>query len=207
MTNQNVPAGEQQNTEPSALNLPNILTTLRIVLVPFFVWFLILDAEQRGPWRWWALAVFAVAMYTDKLDGDIARARGLITNFGKVADPIADKLLTGAALIMLSITNDLWWWVTIVILVREWGITLMRFMMLNRAVMPANKGGKLKTVLQTVGIAILLLPISHDLSWLWWIGTIIMLIAMAITVVTGIDYVRQAIKISKDQTDDHRPAN
>lgn len=198
MTNHSERANGSAPSEPSAWNLPNILTSIRILLVPVFVWFLVLDAEERGAWRWWAFAVFAVAMYTDKLDGDIARARGLITNFGKIADPIADKLLTGAALIMLSITNDLWWWVTIVILVREWGITLMRFMMLNRAVMPANKGGKIKTVTQTLGLLILLMPITHSLPWLWWIGTIIMLVAMAITVVTGIDYVRQAIALRKD---------
>lgn len=197
MTNQRATVGQQPAEQPSSWNLPNILTSIRILLVPIFVWFLVLDAEERGAWRWWAFVVFAVAMYTDKLDGDIARARGLITNFGKIADPIADKLLTGAALIMLSITDDLWWWVTIVILVREWGITIMRFFMLNRAVMPANKGGKIKTVTQTAGLLILLMPITHSIPWLWWLGTIIMLIAMAITVVTGIDYVRQAIALSK----------
>ena len=110
-------------------NLPNILTMLRIVLVPFFVWFLIADApgldSQYGVWRWAAALTFAVAIYTDKLDGDIARSRGLITNFGKIADPIADKLLTGSALVMLSVLSELPWWITILILVREWGITAL----------------------------------------------------------------------------------
>ena len=121
-------------------NLPNILTMLRIVLVPFFVWFLILDAPglqaQNGVWRWAAAFVFAVAIYTDKLDGDIARSRGLVTDFGKIADPIADKLLIGSALVMLSLLQELPWWVTILILVREWGITALRFFVIRYGVMP-----------------------------------------------------------------------
>ena len=145
----------------SAWNLPNILTSVRILMVPFFAWALWVG----GPWggdslvaRWLALALFAAAMYTDKLDGDIARARGLITDFGKIADPIADKLLTGTALVLFSLLGELWWWVTIVILVREWGITLMRFVVIRYGVMPAGRGGKLKTVLQTVGIGLPLGP-------------------------------------------------
>ena len=119
------------SSSPGIWNLPNILTMLRIALVPFFVWFLLADApglrSESGLWRWAAVAAFAVAIYTDKLDGDIARSRGLITNFGKIADPIADKLLIGSALVMLSVLGELPWWVTIVILVREWGITALRF--------------------------------------------------------------------------------
>ncbi len=103
------------------LNIANVLTTVRIIMVPFFVWALLADNSTQGVWRWVAVAIFAVAMYTDKLDGDLARSRGLITNFGKIADPIADKLLTGSALVVFSIIGELSWWVTIVILVREWG--------------------------------------------------------------------------------------
>src|SRR5919107_143572 len=114
---------------------------LRIALVPFFVWFLIADApglnSQSGPWRWAAAAAFAVAIYTDKLDGDIARSRNLVTDFGKIADPIADKLLTGSALVMLSLLGELPWWATLVILVREWGITALRFFVIRYGVIPA----------------------------------------------------------------------
>lgn len=180
-------------------NLPNILTSVRILLVPLFVWFLWAGGsfgQDSLAMRWAAFAVFAVAMYTDKLDGDIARARGLITDFGKIADPIADKLLTGSALVVLSLLNELWWWVTIVILVREWGITLMRFVVLRYGVMPASRGGKLKTVLQTLALGLLLMPLGSVVGdwWLWacWIA---MGAALVVTVVTGLDYVRQAIAL------------
>lgn len=180
----------------SNLNLPNALTALRIVLVPFFVWFLWAGGTQGEDslgMRWAALVVFAVAMYTDKLDGDIARARGLITSFGKIADPIADKLLTGAAFVVLSMLGELWWWVTVVILVREWGITLMRFVVIRYGVMAASKGGKLKTVLQTVALLLLLLPLVPLVGAWWpWLGWTAMGAALVVTVVTGVDYVVKA---------------
>lgn len=180
-------------------NLPNILTSVRILLVPLFVWFLWAGGtfgEDSLAMRWAAFAVFAVAMYTDKLDGDIARARGLVTDFGKIADPIADKLLTGSALVVLSLLDELWWWVTIVILVREWGITLMRFAVLRYGVMPASRGGKLKTVLQTLALGLLLMPLGSVVGDWWpWAGWIAMGAALVVTVVTGLDYVRQAIAL------------
>lgn len=187
--------------QASNLNLPNALTALRIVLVPFFVWFL----WAGGPWgedspgmRWAAFGVFAAAMYTDKLDGDIARARGLITSFGKIADPIADKLLTGAALVLLSMLGELWWWVTIVILVREWGITVLRFVVIRYGVMAASRGGKLKTVLQTVALLLLLVPLVPLLgSWWPWLGWIAMAAALVVTVVTGVDYVVKAVQLRR----------
>ncbi|WGH84705.1 CDP-diacylglycerol--glycerol-3-phosphate 3-phosphatidyltransferase [Auritidibacter ignavus] len=180
-------------------NLPNILTMVRIVLVPLLMWFLIAGGAygvESGVYRWLALVVFAVAMYTDKLDGDIARARGIVTDFGKIADPIADKLLTGVAFIVLSALGELWWWVTVVILVREWGITLMRLALVRVQVMPASRGGKIKTVFQTAGLIVLLAPLV-DLVGLWWLylGWGLVLIAMAITVITGIDYVIKAIQL------------
>ena len=102
-------------------NLPNALTTLRIVMVPFFGWALLHRRRRlRSRWRWVAWVLFVVAMITDKIDGDIARKHNLVTNFGKIADPIADKALTGMAFVGLSIIGELWWWVTIVVLVREW---------------------------------------------------------------------------------------
>lgn len=178
------------------LNVANVLTVVRIVLVPFFVWFLLADAGDGGLFRWLAVATFAVAIYTDKLDGDIARSRGLITNFGKIADPIADKLLIGSALILLSALGELWWWVTIVILVRELGITLLRFAVIRYGVMPASRGGKLKTVVQTLAIFLyLLVPVLGD--WAWWPAVVVMMAALVITVVTGVDYVMQAVRLRR----------
>ncbi|WP_449372383.1 CDP-diacylglycerol--glycerol-3-phosphate 3-phosphatidyltransferase [Arthrobacter psychrolactophilus] len=177
---------------PSNWNLPNALTLLRIVMVPFFVWSFVADDGDYGLLRWISVVIFVVAIYTDKLDGDIARARGLITSFGKIADPIADKLLIGSALIMLSAMGELWWWVTIVMLVRELGITLLRFVVIRYGVMAASKGGKLKTVMQTVAIFVYLLPVTPATGWLSLLALVIMLAALAVTVVTGIDYLVKA---------------
>lgn len=177
------------------LNIANVLTTVRIIMVPFFVWALLADNSTQGVWRWVAVAIFAVAMYTDKLDGDLARSRGLITNFGKIADPIADKLLTGSALVVFSIIGELPWWVTIVILVREWGITLLRFAVIRYGVIAADMGGKIKTVLQTVAIILYLLPFTHTIDWLGTTAWIIMLLTVAVTVLTGLDYVVKAAKL------------
>lgn len=170
-------------------NLPNILTMLRIALVPFFAWFLLADAGEHGLWRWAALAVFAVAMYTDKLDGDIARARGLITDFGKIADPIADKLLTGAAFVILSVLGEIPWWATLIILVREWGITLLRLVVIRYGVIPASSGGKIKTVLQTVVLFLYLLPLTAQWTWLGVAAFVLLLATVAVTLVTGLQYV------------------
>ncbi|MGO4384786.1 CDP-diacylglycerol--glycerol-3-phosphate 3-phosphatidyltransferase [Specibacter sp. RAF43] len=180
---------------PSNWNLPNALTMLRIVLVPFFIWFFVADLDHYGLLRWAAVVVFLVAIYTDKLDGDIARARGLITSFGKIADPIADKLLIGSALIMLSAAGELWWWVTILMLVREVGITVLRFVVIRYGVMAASRGGKLKTVLQTVAIFVYLLPVTPTVPWLGVVALIVMLAALAVTVVTGVDYVIKAVQL------------
>lgn len=197
-------------------NLPNILTMLRIVLVPFFVWFLILDAPgwqaQNGVWRWAAAAVFAVAIYTDKLDGDIARSRGLVTDFGKIADPIADKLLIGSALVMLSLLQELPWWVTILILVREWGITALRFFVIRYGVIPASRGGKLKTVVQTLAIFLYILPLTAIAPWLGIVAFAVMMAALAITLWTGGEYVIEALKLrasgiraEKERTRENKP--
>ena len=185
----------------SNLNLPNVLTTIRIIMVPFFVWAMI----AGGPWgndsltaRWVALALFILAMITDWLDGSIARSRNLITSFGKIADPIADKLLTGAAFVMLSVLGELWWWVTLVILIREWGITIMRFFVIKYGVMAAGKGGKLKTVLQTVALVLLIAPLGQLGSWALIPGYIVMAAVIVITVVTGLDYVKKALQLRRD---------
>ncbi|MEZ2391064.1 CDP-diacylglycerol--glycerol-3-phosphate 3-phosphatidyltransferase [bacterium RCC_150] len=176
-------------------NLPNILTMLRITLVPFFIWFLLADNGEHGIWRWAAVLAFAVAIYTDKLDGDIARSRNLVTNFGKIADPIADKLLIGSALVLLSALGELPWWITILILVREWGITALRFFVIRYGVMPASRGGKIKTVIQTVAIFLYILPLKAFAPWLVGVALWVMVAALAITVWTGAQYVVEALKL------------
>lgn len=177
--------------QASAWNLPNALTMLRVVLVPVFVWLLMRDggAADGTADRWWATIVFVVATLTDWVDGDLARRRGLITAFGKLMDPIADKALMGAALVCLSLLGELPWWVTVVILVREIGITLMRFVVIRRGVIPASRGGKLKTTLQAVGLILMLAPLGALLGTL---GLWTMYAAVVVTVLTGMDYVRQA---------------
>ena len=193
---------------PSNWNVPNALTTLRIVMVPFFGWALLIDDGQSSGWRWVAYALFILAMITDKVDGDLARKHNLITDFGKIADPIADKALTGMAFVGLSIIGELWWWVTIVVLVREWGITLMRFWLIRHGVvMPAGRGGKLKTVTQTVALAMLIAPLQMFSGFwepvgevLWWIAAVTMGAAVVLTVLTGLDYVRETIVARRSQT-------
>ena len=179
---------EKQPAHVPTLNIANVLTTLRILMVPFFIWALVADEKEYGLMRWVAVAIFAVAMYTDKLDGDLARSRGLITNFGKIADPIADKLLTGSALVMFSILAELPWWITLVILVREWGITLLRFVVIRYGVMAASRGGKLKTVLQIAAIIGFLLPLAHMPQFFFIVASILMAAAVAVTVYTGVEY-------------------
>ena len=194
-------SAEEDSAGPAARiwNLPNILTMLRNVMVPFFVWFLVLDAPglaaQNGMWRWIAAATFAVAIYTDKLDGDIARSRGLITDFGKIADPIADKLLIGSALVMLSVLRELPWWVTILILVREWGVTALRFYVIRYGVIPASRGGKLKTVIQTVAIVLYVIPLASLAPWLGVMAFAVMMVALATTVWTGGEYVIESLRL------------
>ncbi|WP_420481497.1 CDP-diacylglycerol--glycerol-3-phosphate 3-phosphatidyltransferase [Arthrobacter jiangjiafuii] len=180
------------------LNIANVLTVIRILMVPLFIWLLAADDGRDGLFRWLAVATFAVAIYTDKLDGDLARSRGLITDFGKIADPIADKLLIGSALVMLSVLGELWWWVTLVILVREVGITVLRFVVIRYGVMAASRGGKLKTVIQTLAIFLFLLPLAAWLgAWAWWISATVMAAAVVVTVVTGADYVIKAVQLRR----------
>ncbi|MGH3653031.1 CDP-diacylglycerol--glycerol-3-phosphate 3-phosphatidyltransferase [Glutamicibacter sp.] len=185
-------AGRSAQPPVPTLNIANVLTTIRIIMVPFFVWALMADDHEQGLWRWVALGLFVVAMYTDKLDGDLARSRGLVTNFGKIADPIADKLLTGSALVCFSILAELPWWVTIVILVREWGITLLRVVVIRYGVIAANMGGKIKTVLQAIVIGLYLLPYTHTIDWLGTVAWYLMLLTLAVTVVTGLEYLVKA---------------
>lgn len=186
-------------TAPTArlVNLANILTTTRLVLVPVFLLALFAGGGHETRWRIAAFVVFAVAVITDRFDGTLARSYGMETEFGKLADPIADKALIGAALIGLSLLRELPWWVTVVILVREIGVTVLRFAVLRRGVIPASRGGKLKTLVQSVGIGLMILPLPGA----WHTAAIVIMgIAILLTVVTGIDYVIQALKDTRGRS-------
>jgi CDP-diacylglycerol---glycerol-3-phosphate 3-phosphatidyltransferase len=194
------PAGEPvQPTpalpEPTAIplvNVANVLTVSRLVLVPVFLLTLFAGGGHSTGWRLIATLVFAIASITDNLDGRLARKLGLVTDFGKIADPIADKALIGSALVGLSVLGELPWWVTVVIAAREIGVTLLRFWVIRYGVIPASRGGKWKTLAQIVAIGLFLLPLpaAADVgSWL------IMGVALVLTVVTGLDYVVRAIRL------------
>lgn len=178
---------------PSNWNAPNIITAARIIATPFFLWMLLADDGANGPWRWGAAVFFVVAIATDAWDGHLARSRGLITDLGKLLDPIADKVLTGAALIGLSILGELPWWVTIVVLIREVGITVHRLMIAHDVVVAAAWMGKLKTVAQSVAITLALLPLASVMGdaapVAYWANVITMSIAVVLTILSGIDYV------------------
>jgi CDP-diacylglycerol---glycerol-3-phosphate 3-phosphatidyltransferase len=178
----------------SAWNVANALTMLRLALVPFFALALFADGGNSAGWHVVACLIFAVASLTDRIDGEIARKRGLITEFGKLADPIADKALIGTALVGLSMVDGLSWWITVVILVREVGVTVLRFWVIRHGVMPASRGGKLKTLVQAVAIGLFVLPLTGG----WHRTAVIVLwLAVVLTVVTGIDYVFRAISLRR----------
>ncbi|RPF22096.1 CDP-diacylglycerol--glycerol-3-phosphate 3-phosphatidyltransferase [Myceligenerans xiligouense] len=185
------------NDAPSPWNVANYVTMVRIAMVPFFAWALLVEGGESVTWRIVATILFVVAALSDKVDGYLARSRGLITDLGKLLDPIADKFLVGTALVLLWWPlGELPWWVPTVILVRELGITLMRMAVLKYEVMPASRGGKLKTVLQAVAITAFLLP-HGDLPWLTVIAWIVMAAAVVVTVVTGVDYAYQGWRIRR----------
>jgi CDP-diacylglycerol---glycerol-3-phosphate 3-phosphatidyltransferase len=176
------------------VNIANGLTLLRLLLVPVFGWALVQQDGTDTTWRLVAFVIFVVASITDRLDGDLARKRGLVTEVGKLADPIADKALTGTALVGLSALGLLPWWVTVVILIREVGITLLRFWVIRHGVIPASRGGKYKTFLQSVAIGLYLLPLQDALATVagWVMGA-----ALVLTVVTGVDYIARALALRR----------
>ncbi|MFF4833279.1 CDP-diacylglycerol--glycerol-3-phosphate 3-phosphatidyltransferase [Streptomyces sp. NPDC001315] len=180
--------------QASVWNIANLLTMLRLVLVPGFVALMLADGGYDPAWRSLAWAAFAIAMITDLFDGHLARTYDLVTDFGKIADPIADKAIMGAALICLSSLGDLPWWVTGVILGRELGITLLRFLVIRYGVIPASRGGKLKTLTQGVAVGMYVLALT---GWLATLRFWVMAAAVVLTVVTGLDYVRQAIVLRR----------
>ncbi|MGF1431485.1 CDP-diacylglycerol--glycerol-3-phosphate 3-phosphatidyltransferase [Kitasatospora sp. LaBMicrA B282] len=186
--------GAAPTAGPSVWNLANLLTMLRLALVPVFAVLLLTDGGHNPKWRAVAWAAFAIAMITDLFDGEIARRKGLVTDFGKIADPIADKAIMGAALVGLSALGDLAWWVTVVILARELGITLLRFLVIRYGVIPASRGGKLKTLTQGIAVGMYVLPLT---GWLATGRAVLMVLAVLLTVGTGADYVRQAVQLRR----------
>ena len=180
------PAPRHTQESAKLLNIANVLTVIRIVFIPVFVWLLLRNGGESAASRWLALLMFIALMVTDFVDGRLARSRNLITDFGKIADPSADKALMISALVGLNIIGHLWWWVTCLIVIREIGITLWRMAMLHRGlVVPASKGGKLKTALQSLAVSLFLMPLP---GWTDWLTGIVMAAAVIVTVVTGIQY-------------------
>ncbi|KEI44415.1 CDP-diacylglycerol--glycerol-3-phosphate 3-phosphatidyltransferase [Saccharopolyspora rectivirgula] len=185
--------GTQGGSAPvPLLNIANVLTISRLVLVPLFLVALFWGGGQDSTWRLVATAIFVLASITDRVDGELARRRGLVTDFGKIADPIADKALTGSALVALSMLGELGWWVTWVILGREFGVTALRFWVIRHGVIAASRGGKLKTLLQIVAICLYLLPVDPSGGVL---RLVLMGAALLVTVVTGVDYAVRAVRL------------
>ncbi|MFG2919205.1 CDP-diacylglycerol--glycerol-3-phosphate 3-phosphatidyltransferase [Kitasatospora sp. NPDC048298] len=180
---------------PGVWNIANVLTMVRVLLVPVFVALLFADGGHDPKWRSVAWASFAIAMITDLFDGELARRKGLVTDFGKIADPIADKAIMGSALIGLSLLGDLPWWVTAVILARELGITLMRFWVIRYGVIPASRGGKLKTLTQGTAVGMYVLALT---GWLATGRAVLMGLAVLLTVGTALDYIGQALRLRRE---------
>jgi CDP-diacylglycerol--glycerol-3-phosphate 3-phosphatidyltransferase len=188
------PVADPTTVPASVWNVANALTFVRLLLVPVFGVLLLHDGGHQGAWRVAATVVFGVASLTDRVDGELARRRGLITDVGTIVDPIADKALIGMALVGLSWLGQLPWWVTVVVLAREIGVTALRFVVIRHGVMPASRGGKVKTFLQAVAIGLYLLPLhgpGHD------VAEIVMGAAVVVTVVTGADYVLRAATLRR----------
>jgi len=178
-------------------NVPNALTALRILLVPLFGWAILHDGGASEGWRVVAFVVFALAMLTDKIDGDLARKHDLVTDFGKIADPIADKAITGMAFIGLSIIGALWWWITVLVLVREWSVTILRLSVMRDVVLPASQSGKVKTTVQALALGGFILPLREldgalavPGEVLWWVAAAFMGAAVVLTVTSGYEFFR-----------------
>jgi CDP-diacylglycerol--glycerol-3-phosphate 3-phosphatidyltransferase len=191
------PQAGQVETRARIANLANYLTLLRLVLVPIFLFALFYEGGHDSTVRVVAWAIFAIACVTDRFDGLLARNYGMATEFGAFVDPIADKTLIGSALISLSMLGELPWWVTVVIMARELGVTVLRLAVIRRGVIPASRGGKLKTVVQAVAIGLFILPLSGPLHVA---AAVVMAIAIVLTVVTGIDYVVSAAREVRETT-------
>ena len=183
------------DTQVSNGNIANIITALRILVAPVFLWMVIIDGGEDGLWRWFAALLFIAAIATDGIDGALARKRNLVTTSGILLDPIADKVLIGGALVALALVSDLPWWVVVVIMTREIGITLLRFFVLANRVIPASRGGKLKTILQAITVSSWLVPTWVLLGdWVGVLNWVLMGLVIVITLVTGVDYLVKAFR-------------
>lgn len=189
--------GKIERNAKSIFNAPNIITMARILCVPFFIWSLF-AIEASSAARWYSTLIFIVIMASDGIDGAIARRRGLITNLGKLLDPIADKALLGGALVTLSLLNEFSWWVTAVILLRELGITAYRFVVIRKGVIAASSGGKIKTILQSVLIGSLTSPLEFVFApWYINLESALTIVVLLITVGTGVQYLVAATRASR----------
>ena len=177
-------------------NLPNAITVARILAVPFFIWSLVAVSNNESPLRWVSELIFIVIMASDGIDGAIARKRGIVTDLGKLLDPIADKALLGGALVTLSLLGEIAWWVTIVILVRELGITVYRLVVVNQKVIAASSGGKMKTIFQGVMVGFVVSPLTAWFPFEWYrlLEDSLVLISVALTVYSGLQYVVAAVR-------------
>lgn len=185
----------------STANIANIITVVRILMAPVFFVLLMADDHADGALRVWAAVIFVVAILTDSLDGFLARRQNLVSDFGKIVDPLADKVLTGGAFIVLSVLGELPWWVTVLILVREVGITVYRFIALRDRVIAASRGGKLKTLLQGVALTLALFPFVHWFGhWFDYVNIVVMSAAFVATILSGLDYMRVALLHSRSRS-------
>jgi len=204
MSNASSKVGAADSQNP--FNLPNAITAARILLVPVFIWLLVNSSPSvTSANRWFSLAVFLIAISTDGLDGYLARKRGLVTNVGKILDPIADKALIGGALVTLSALGYVDWWLTALLLVRELGITFYRFAVIRKRIVAASGGGKLKTVLQAVTVVLLLAPLT--IVWPGWYKTLslgMLYLTLVVTIYTGMQYI---VAATKHHDDDPAPAD
>lgn len=183
--------------------LPNAITIARILCAPVFLWLLLADGGDDGGLRWAAAVLFIVAIATDGVDGYIARRYEIVSDLGKLLDPIADKALTGVAFVGLSILGELPWWITVIVLVREVGITVYRFLVVSDHVLAAAWMGKLKTVFQALALSIALIPlagVSDAAAWqsaVWWVSVVTMTLAVALTIASGIDYIVTEVRAAR----------
>lgn len=177
-------------------NLPNAITMARILAVPFFIWSLVSVSNDESPMRWFSVLIFIVIMASDGVDGAIARKRGIVTDLGKLLDPIADKALLGGALVTLSVLGEIAWWVTIVILVRELGITVYRLVVVNQKVIAASSGGKMKTIFQGVMVGFVVSPLTawFPFDWYFLFEDGLVLVSVVLTVYSGLQYVMAAVR-------------
>jgi CDP-diacylglycerol--glycerol-3-phosphate 3-phosphatidyltransferase len=182
-------------------NLPNIITMARIIFVPLFIWTLVEFSNPESPMRWISVLVFIIIMSSDGIDGAIARRRGLVTNLGKLLDPIADKALLGGALVTLSILGEVSWWITAIIMVRELGITVYRLVVVRKKVVAASSGGKLKTIFQGIMVGFVVSPLTAWFSdWYLIFEMGLIYLATALTVYSGAQYVIAASRSQKKVT-------